>query len=134
MNTAAVCTWCGRAGHWAQDCKVPRDVQVERPRPTAYIAGPMSGLQDFNRPAFHDAAAKLRRLGYVVENPAECSLPEGSEWSAYMRSGITQLMRCSLIVMLPGWEKSRGATIEHALAGQLGIECMPLHEALSRHG
>lgn len=36
-----------------------------------YIAGPMTGLPDFNFPAFNDMAAILRGLGYHVENPAE---------------------------------------------------------------
>ena len=36
-----------------------------------YIAGPMTGLPDFNYPAFNAAAAKLRALGLEVLNPAE---------------------------------------------------------------
>ena len=31
-----------------------------------YIAGPMSGLPEFNHPAFHAAAAQLRGAGYIV--------------------------------------------------------------------
>ncbi|MBT9158943.1 MAG: hypothetical protein DDT26_00192 [Dehalococcoidia bacterium] len=36
-----------------------------------YISGPMTGLHDLNFPAFRDAAAKLRAIGYEVVNPAE---------------------------------------------------------------
>lgn len=36
-----------------------------------YIAGPMSGLPEFNYPAFNRAAAVLRAQGHHVENPAE---------------------------------------------------------------
>ncbi|MCY1527250.1 hypothetical protein D9M68_623110 [compost metagenome] len=36
-----------------------------------YLAGPMTGLPEFNYPAFHAEAARLRALGYQVENPAE---------------------------------------------------------------
>lgn len=96
-----------------------------------YVAGPMSGLPDANYPAFYAAASKLRTLGYAVENPAENPEPAAGAadpWREYMRMGITQLMRCDAIVMLPGWEKSPGAKIEHALAGQLGIPCHLLHE------
>ena len=35
-----------------------------------YIAGPMSGLPDFNYPAFNQAEQRLLALGYEVENPA----------------------------------------------------------------
>lgn len=121
------------SGHWAEDCKVPRDIPAQRQQ-VLYVAGPMTGLPDFNYPAFHAAAASLRALGYRVENPAENRLVDGSAWEAYMRSGITQLMRCDAIVLLPGWEKSRGATIEHTLAGQLGMPRLHLHEVLARHG
>lgn len=36
-----------------------------------YLAGPMTGLPEFNYPAFHAEAARLRGLGYQVENPAD---------------------------------------------------------------
>ena len=41
--------------------------------PRIYLAGPMTGLPEFNYPAFHAEAARLRQLGYHVENPAENS-------------------------------------------------------------
>lgn len=40
-----------------------------------YVAGPMSGYEQFNRPAFHSAAKRLTDKGYVVLNPA--TLPDG---------------------------------------------------------
>lgn len=90
----------------------------------------MSGLPDFNYPAFYAAAAKLRAMGYAVENPAENPEPPAGpdQWREFMRMGITQLVRCDAIVMLPGWEYSRGAKIEHALAGSLGLPRHLLHE------
>ncbi|MGB3485339.1 MAG: DUF4406 domain-containing protein [Mycobacterium sp.] len=36
-----------------------------------YVAGPMRGIPEFNFPAFHAAAAKLRADGHHVFNPAE---------------------------------------------------------------
>ncbi|WP_319942079.1 DUF4406 domain-containing protein [Pseudomonas quasicaspiana] len=36
-----------------------------------YISGPMTGLPDFNFPAFAAEANRLRGLGFDVVNPAE---------------------------------------------------------------
>ena len=42
-----------------------------------YIAGPISGLPNFNRDAFNAEAHRLLGLGHVALNPA--SLPDGLE-------------------------------------------------------
>lgn len=44
-----------------------------------YLAGPMTGLPEHNFPAFHAEAARLRGLGYHVENPAEHGVIDGFE-------------------------------------------------------
>lgn len=46
-----------------------------------YLAGPMTGLPEHNFPAFHAEAARLRGLGYQVENPAEHGEIPGFEWA-----------------------------------------------------
>lgn len=81
-----------------------------------YIAGPMTGLPDFNYPAFHAEAARLRALGFHVESPAENAAPPCGSWAGYMRLAIAQLVTCDAICLLPGWSASRGACIEHGLA------------------
>lgn len=86
-----------------------------------YLAGPMSGLPDFNYPAFNAEAARLRALGYEVENPAENSDPPCKTWQGYMRLAIAQLVRCDAVALLPGWAKSKGACIEVKLADSLLI-------------
>lgn len=93
-----------------------------------YIAGPMTGHADFNHPAFNAAAAKLRAIGYTVENPAEN--PEQPTWEHYMRLAVRQLASCEAVALLPGWEHSRGAKEEFRLAQVLGIECKPLMDWL----
>lgn len=86
-----------------------------------YIAGPMTGLPDFNYPAFNREAARLRAQGYQVENPAENPDPPSKSWPDYMRMAITQLVRCDTLVLLPFWHTSRGACLEHHIALQLGL-------------
>lgn len=87
-----------------------------------YLAGPMTGLPEFNYPAFHAAAKELRDAGHEVENPAESTLPEGSTWQEYMKDGISRLLHCDAIHLLPGWEASRGAMAEFIVAQAIGLE------------
>ena len=96
-----------------------------------YISGGMSGLPDFNFPAFHRAAAHLRSIGYVVVNPAEMDEMHPGEsltWEQYLRRDIRALMDCSQIAMLPGWQRSRGARLEYHIATELGMAVMFLND------
>lgn len=86
-----------------------------------YIAGPMTGLPKFNHPAFDACAARLRARGLQVENPAENTPPACDSWVGWMRLALAQLIRCDAVHMLPGWQASRGARIEHDLARSLGL-------------
>lgn len=81
-----------------------------------YLAGPMTGLPDFNYPAFNAAAEKLRALGHGVCNPAENPVPPCRSWEGYMRLALAQLVTCDCIVLLQGWQASRGAKVESDLA------------------
>jgi hypothetical protein len=100
------------------------------PKRRAYIAGPMTGLPDFNYPAFHAEAARLRKLGYHVENPAEKK--EQPTWAAYMRQAITYMLTCEIVALLPGWTESRGATLERYIAQQLGLTIIPAERITAR--
>ena len=86
-----------------------------------YVAGPMSGLPDFNYPAFHAEAKRLRNAGWHVENPAENPPPPCGSWEGYMRLALAQLVTCDAITLLPGWTRSKGACIEHFVAVHLGL-------------
>lgn len=90
---------------------------------TAYLAGPMSGLPDFNYPSFHATAANLVAAGIDVVNPAE--LFDGDinrERAHYIREGIRALLNCDHIILLPGWRDSSGALTELAVAHELGMK------------
>ncbi len=86
-----------------------------------YIAGPMTGLPDLNFPAFHAEAQRLRAAGWHVENPAEINPDPAAGWEACMRKDIARLVLCDAICLLPGWSRSRGASIEHFVAVHLGL-------------
>ena len=85
-----------------------------------YLSGPMTGLPEYNYPAFNALAATLRARDFVVNNPAENG-KEGCGWHECMRAAVKQLCDSDAVVMLPGWEKSRGARIEVGLAADLGL-------------
>jgi hypothetical protein len=87
-----------------------------------YIAGPMTGLPDLNFPAFHYEAAKLRAHGFEVVNPAEVNPDKGMSWVDCMRTDIAELVKCDAIRLLPGWEHSKGATLEEHIAERLGLQ------------
>lgn len=85
-----------------------------------YVAGPMSGLPEFNRPSFHGAEARLKRKGHSVLNPA--ILPDGLLEAQYMDICLAMLRCAEAIYLLRGWENSAGARAEAALAEKLGME------------
>lgn len=86
-----------------------------------YIAGPMTGYPELNFPAFHAEAKRLRGFGFDVVNPAEINVDPAAGWASCMRADIAQLVTCNAIAYLPGWEKSRGAQLEHQIAMSLGM-------------
>lgn len=85
-----------------------------------YIAGPMTGIEEHNFPAFNEAAQRYRSYGLEVFNPAENDGgSRDKDWSFYMHLDLPQLLQCDCIVVLPGWEDSDGASIEVFLAQKL---------------
>jgi hypothetical protein len=113
-----------------------------------YLAGPMRGIPEFNFPAFHAAAAKLRSDGHEVFSPAEADnkrhgkdISKGNaagdesvaakEHGFNLREalGIDLAWICAeadAIALLPGWENSKGANAERATAVALGLEVFEL--------
>ena len=85
-----------------------------------YIAGPMTGHSDYNKPAFIEASLFLMDMRYVVLNPA--TLPEGLEQSEYMDICLAMVRAADAIYLLEGYENSKGALAELAYAEKLGME------------
>lgn len=96
-----------------------------------YLAGPMTGIPEFNFPAFHAAAADWRTEGWEVENPAEHDeridgfnpkTDAAKPHEHYMRRDLPLLCSCNAIALLPGWEHSKGCQNEVAVAEMCGLE------------
>lgn len=96
-----------------------------------YVAGPMSGLPDHNYPAFHEAATRLRDLGYQVENPAETEKPADTPWQEFMRDGLTRMLRCDGVALLPGSHLSQGARLEVHAALEIGMPVATVEQWVS---
>lgn len=88
---------------------------------TIYLSGPMTGMLNYNYPAFDAEAAKLRALGHRVINPAESDLPISATWKEHMREDLQALLGCNRIHLLPGFGTSKGAMLELVVAQALGM-------------
>lgn len=113
-----------------------------------YLAGPMRGIPEFNFPAFHEGAAKLRAQGHYVFSPAEADTKRhGKDISKGNKNGDESVAakehgfnlrealgvdlaficaEADAIALLPGWENSKGANAERATAIALGLEVIEL--------
>lgn len=105
-----------------------------------YIAGPMSGLPQFNFPAFYAAAEALRAVGYEVVSPAELDdaddagaamaskdgSPESAKrtWGDFLARDVKLLADTGItgIIFLPNWQKSKGAKLEAFVGVLAGLE------------
>ena len=86
-----------------------------------YIAGPITGVDSYEE-SFNKAAADLEALGFEAVNPIAPGLVEGADYKYYIDRGLRMLMECDAIYMLPGWRKSKGATLESFYAMICGLE------------
>lgn len=87
-----------------------------------YIAGPMTGLPEFNYPAFYRAAHTLGQAGIDTINPARTEGRVGCrDWLDYMRASLRDIADCDGIATLPGWGESRGAALEVHIARSLDL-------------
>jgi hypothetical protein len=93
-----------------------------------YISGPMTSMPEKNFPAFYDAEEKWIQRGFEVHNPAREERNHNQSWATCMRHDIEALVSCDAIAMLPGWQFSPGAVLEHAIAHRLE---MPVYDAVS---
>lgn len=106
---------------------------------TAYIAGPMTGFPLYNAAAFEYAKAKAVDAGYDAVTPFECNSVvwrrhHGRDFdptkdtcdygdpilAEMLVEDMAALSRSDVVIVLDGWEKSKGARLEVLLAQNLG--------------
>jgi len=88
-----------------------------------YISGPMTGIPEFNYPAFEQMFQTLVSKGISVQSPHKVGNAPfndpGEAWLWYMKQSINMLLSCNTILMLQGWENSKGAVLEKTIAENL---------------
>lgn len=103
---------------------------------SCYLAGPMSGIAEFNFPAFDRAAQLLRARGWQVISPAEIDRSQGfnekgctgfepltvEQKQRFARNDLGALLSVDAIVLLTGWSGSTGARNEATVAAWLGLQ------------
>lgn len=104
-----------------------------------YLAGPMTGIQDHNMPAFEHVTRVLRAQGYTVFPPHEIMhgglTHENSAYTHadYIREDFKRgLLRCNAVVLLPGWTTSKGALAEMNAASAMGYAIFVFDSAYNR--
>lgn len=108
-----------------------------------YVSGPISGIPEANRSEFESAADLVRMAGADALIPHdvipghEGACPQdttrgtsGHSWACHLRADLLAMLGCDGVVMVPGWEWSHGARLEHTVAAATGI---PVHY-LGEHG
>lgn len=88
-----------------------------------YIAGPITGFMDMNKPKFKKVADNLINMGFVPINPHDLDKPgdEAMTHPQYMRRDIKVMCDCDGAVFMPGWEYSAGARLEWDVAAGIGL-------------
>lgn len=91
-----------------------------------YLSGPMRGHTNNNYPAFESAEERLVKSGRFVISPARLGEVgvwndnKETAWNKYMVRDIIAVALSTEIALLPGYEGSKGASMELAVAEAVG--------------
>lgn len=143
---------CASGHHWSQYSSGLRVIdgghnhhEFSLEQTTVYVAGPMAGMPDHNFPAFEAATRILSEHGVTVVSPhedvsvAHLKLAEelgedyrnSPEYRNYLARDIGLVAKCDALVLLPGYEHSKGAMAEVYFARAVGIPCYSIKDMLN---
>jgi hypothetical protein len=105
-----------------------------------YIAGPITGYdREERRRAFAEAARLVEQAGMepinpLDEQPRDVSPGDPGYWAAAMRIDLRRLLdpECGAILLLDGWQASRGASLERLVAEAIGLTILSMSDLLER--
>lgn len=89
-----------------------------------YISGRISGCTNYKE-KFHRAAEEIRAKSHEAINPCDLDAildPKTTSWEQYMLADLGLLRCCEALYLLPDWEDSRGARLEHREAIRLNLK------------
>jgi hypothetical protein len=91
-----------------------------------YVAGPMTGYDNYNFDKFNTVTRELAWMGHEVYNPASSfNGAQDLPYDLYLRHAVQMVTMVNGLVLLKGWEQSRGALTEVHVA----LSCnMPFYE------
>jgi hypothetical protein len=97
----------------------------------------MTGMRDNNKRGFEKAHKKLIDIFENTElweelkiiNPiaiaqmVEALFDRKPQWGDYIRHDLPELCKADYVLLLKGWEYSKGAALEEHIAREIGIPC-----------
>ena len=103
---------------------------LDRSKTRIFIAGPMRGYENYNFKKFDYTEEFLRRSGFDAVNPARISRKFkeseiNSDITVYNKMVDMQQdaeRTCNAILLLDGWQWSKGVALEINTASELGMQ------------
>jgi hypothetical protein len=102
-----------------------------------YISGPIMDASAVQQMSFSIMESVLAGQGHEPVNPkkvsacsdqtcdrtvAEVRKDMEHSWSCYLRHDLVAMLGCDAVLMLPGWQRSHGAQLEHQVAVACGLK------------